>query len=72
MPMVLIRSSSLTHCERWFTHGPVWSPGSTKLAFTAVTENNFEIHVINADGSGQINPTNHPADDILPAWSPGR
>jgi Tol biopolymer transport system component len=31
---------------------------------------NYEIYVMNADGSGQTNLTNNPARDIIPAWSP--
>jgi Tol biopolymer transport system component len=32
--------------------------------------NNFEIYVINADGTGLANLTNHPARDECPYWSP--
>jgi hypothetical protein len=29
-----------------------------------------EIYVMNADGSGQTNITNHPASDSSPSWGP--
>ncbi len=29
-----------------------------------------DIWVMNADGSVQVNLTNHPAVDVLPAWLP--
>ena len=39
-------------------------------AFTANQENNWEIYVINPDGTNQINLTNHPARDRTPSWFP--
>ncbi len=33
-------------------------------------DGNFEIYVMNADGTAQTNLTNNPADDAFPAWSP--
>jgi Tol biopolymer transport system component len=31
---------------------------------------NFEIHVMNVDGTGMTPLTHEPADGALPAWSP--
>src|SRR6186997_1457133 len=31
---------------------------------------NWEIFVMNADGTGQVNVTQDPAEDTFPAWSP--
>ena len=36
----------------------------------ACLRGNFEICVLNADGSGLLNVSNHPAFDADPAWSP--
>ena len=41
-----------------------------KIAFRSDREANNEIHLMNPDGTDQINVTNNPADDILPRWSP--
>lgn len=50
---------------------PAWSPDGTQIAFTRFTgSQNFEIFVINTDGSGETNLTNHPAEDGQPDWSP--
>jgi Tol biopolymer transport system component len=40
------------------------------MAFTSSRDGNQEIYVMNADGSGQTNLTNHPALDMDPSWSP--
>jgi len=41
-----------------------------KIAFASDRDGNFEIYVMNPDGSGQIRLTNDPAEDVQPAWSP--
>ncbi len=42
----------------------------TKIAFASNRNGEFEIYVMNADGSNQTNLTNNPADDEYPSWSP--
>jgi Tol biopolymer transport system component len=51
-------------------YNPTWSPDGTKIAFHSDRDGNFEIYVMNADGSEQTRLTNNPADDIGPAWRP--
>ena len=51
---------------------PSWSPDGRKIAFTTKRDGNFEVYVMNADGSGQRNLTRNPAPDRSPVWSPGR
>ena len=46
-----------------------WSPDGRKLAFVSRRDGNNEIYVINADGNGQENLTQHPARDSHPSWS---
>jgi Tol biopolymer transport system component len=45
-------------------------PTNGKIAFTSNRDGNDEIYVMNADGTGQTNLTNHPGYDSVPEWSP--
>lgn len=40
-----------------------------KIAFTSDRDRNYEIYIINVDGSGQINLTDNPANDFCPCFS---
>ena len=40
------------------------------IAFSSNRDGNWEIYVMNADGTGQTRLTNNPADDSDPSWSP--
>ena len=42
----------------------------TKIAYTSMVDGNFDIYVMNADGSEKKRLTNNPAVDIAPSWSP--
>jgi Tol biopolymer transport system component len=61
-----------------FHHHHAWSPDGTRIAFIRGLESvvngqrfiNYEIFVINADGSGETRLTNDPQDDFFPAWAP--
>jgi Tol biopolymer transport system component len=41
-----------------------------QLAFRSHRDGNNEVYLVNEDGSGLVNLTNHPANDGGPAWSP--
>ncbi len=57
---------------------PVWSPDGSQIAFVSDREDptcsafncNWEIYVMNADGSNLRNLTNSAGADFVPMWSP--
>jgi len=67
--IILIISLILVGCKGaiYYPYGPQWSPDGGKLAFIK----DYEIWVMNSDGSNKINltgtATNH---DHAPTWSP--
>lgn len=59
--------------------GPRWSPDGKFIAYVKeeyISAQGFneapawDIYIMNADGSQQSQLTNHPANDLEPAWSP--
>ena len=46
------------------------SPDGTEIAFSSDRDGNDEIYVVDIDGTGLVNLTHHPADDMSPGWSP--
>ena len=51
------------------THMPTWTPVTDRIAFAAGS-GSMDIYVVNSDGSGLFNLSDHPADDFRPQWSP--
>ena len=49
---------------------PVYSPDGQKIAFASDRDGNWEIYVMNSDGSHQTRLTNDLAMDDEPTWSP--
>jgi Tol biopolymer transport system component len=49
---------------------PAPSPDGTKIAFTSDRDGNYEIYVMNADGTGATRLTTNAAMDVGPTWSP--
>jgi len=57
---------------------PAWSPDGTHIAFDTQRDHfppvevgigpEFEIHVMNSDGSGDMRLTNNTLEDRFPAW----
>ena len=45
-------------------------PTTSKILFTSVQHGNYDVFIMNPDGSGQVNLTQHPADDLQAVWSP--
>jgi serine/threonine protein kinase len=46
------------------------SPDGQQVAFMSQRDGNWEVYVVNIDGSGLRRLTRHAADDGLPSWSP--
>jgi subtilisin family serine protease/Tol biopolymer transport system component len=49
---------------------PRFSPNGAKIVFQSLRDGQFEIYVMNSDGTNQTRLTNNPAWDTAPAWSP--
>ena len=49
---------------------PAWSPDGRRIAFTSRRSGNYDLYVINADGSGVRRLTTDPGFDGFPSWSP--
>jgi hypothetical protein len=50
---------------------PEWSPDGTKIVFVSSRDGgNYEIYVMNADGSVETRLTTRPDFDMSPQWSP--
>jgi Tol biopolymer transport system component len=47
-----------------------WSPDGEKLAFQSIEDGNYEIYIVNKDGSNLTNLTRNSLADINPVWSP--
>lgn len=55
---------------------PAWSPDGTRIAFSRFTGQELymevvaHLHVINSDGTGEVQLTNSISQDYAPRWSP--
>ena len=49
---------------------PDWSPVGEQIAFMANFDDNWDLYVVNSDGSNVQRLTTDPAVDGLPVWSP--
>ena len=47
----------------------IWSPDDSKIVFQTNRTGNYEIFIMNADGSEQVNLTNSSVDDYWPSWA---
>ena len=56
-----------SECE---INSPAWSPTSDRIAFTSTRSFDYEVWVINADGTNPVNVTNFPGQDFGAGWSP--
>ncbi len=49
---------------------PAWSPDRSRIAFTSNRDGDFEVYVMNADGTEAVRLTASEGNDTAPAWSP--
>ncbi|HEV8574911.1 MAG TPA: hypothetical protein VGR43_09410, partial [Dehalococcoidia bacterium] len=51
---------------------PSWSPDGTMIVFhyNPANDQNYDIFKMNANGTGQVNLTNHPSHDSTASWQP--
>lgn len=56
----------------WQDYRPVWSPDGSRIAFHSLIDasTQYDIFVMDGDGSHLYNLTTHPADEAFPSWSP--
>ncbi len=52
------------------TLAPLSGVGGGRIVFASKRDENYDIYVMNADGSDQRRLTYHPAEDTDPSWSP--
>lgn len=55
--------------EVWDVH-PAWSPDGSRIVFARYDGSDYEIMVMNADGTNVIQLTDNTIHDYEPAWSP--
>ena len=67
---IVVREAARITNETGFSEWPSWSPDGTLFAYSSNRSGNYEIHVRRADGSEDVNITDHDADDVQPAVAP--
>lgn len=55
--------------EVWDVH-PAWSPDGGRIVFARYDTHDYEIFVMNGDGSNAVQLTDNDVNDYEPAWSP--
>lgn len=64
------RVSQLTSGRNHHDQHPKWSPDGRRLSFVSSRGGNFDLYVMNADGTNVERLTDHPANDFDPMWMP--
>jgi Tol biopolymer transport system component/DNA-binding winged helix-turn-helix (wHTH) protein len=68
-PETVKQETRLTFRPRADVHA-AFSPDGRRIAFASRGDGNFEIYVMNADGTSQLRLTRDLSEDLSPAWSP--
>ena len=64
------RVSQLTSGRSHHDQHPRWSPDGRRLSFVSSRSGNFDLFVMDADGTNVTRLTDHPANDFDPIWMP--
>ncbi len=64
------RGTNLTAASPFRSEAPAWSPDGTKIAFHTNRNGDFDIFMMNADGSEQVAVTADARSDGYPVFSP--
>ena len=62
--------STSSPARLFFQIEPAWSPDGTRIAFTSRRSGDFDVYVMNADGTGTQRLTSTRENDTHPSWSP--
>ena len=62
-------SDPSTPAGLFFQIDPAWSPNGTKIAFSSRRSGNFDVYVMNADGTGTKRLTSARGQETHPTWS---
>lgn len=62
--------AQLTSGRNHHDQHPKWSPDGRRISFVSSRGGNFDLYVMNADGSDVTRVTDHPANDFDPIWMP--
>jgi len=54
------------------SENPYWSPDGSRIVFQSNRTGNFQIYVMDADGSAQVRLTHHRGNDYWPSWGPAQ
>lgn len=69
--IIHLQDSRLTSLADDFNDfAPTWSPDGSQIAVQSLRDDNWDIYILNIDGSEPVRLTDHDALDYSPKWSP--
>jgi Tol biopolymer transport system component len=68
--VINVDGSNMEKISRKNDSSPAFSPDGEKIVFESSRDGNYEIYVMNADGTNQQRLTNNSFVDFSPSWSP--